>query len=336
MKLEQQTTVEGFWGDKKAAGRIMKLIHGLRSELEAWGALESDASDLAELASILEDDRSLLAEVEKGIVELEDRLEHKQFELMLHGEHDSADALLTIQAGAGGTESQDWAEMLQRMYVRWAEKRRFGTEILDISYGEEAGIKSVTLQLSGTNAYGYATAEAGVHRLVRISPFDAGARRHTSFARVEILPVLEENADVAIDSTEVRIDTFRAGGHGGQHVNKTDSAVRITHMQTGIVATCRSQRSQIKNREVAWTILRARLLEAKREEQEARRTQLKGDLVSADFGNQIRSYVLQPYRQVKDLRTEHETSDTEGVLNGDLDGFIHAYLQSRVVDSAAG
>jgi peptide chain release factor 2 len=336
LKLESQTTVEGFWSDKKAAGTLMKLIHRLRSELEAWGALESDASDLAELASILEDDRSLLAEVENGIVELEDRLEHKQFELMLNGEHDSADALLTIQAGAGGTESQDWAEMLQRMYIRWAEKRRFGTEILDMSYGEEAGIKSVTLRLSGTNAYGYAAAEAGVHRLVRISPFDAGARRHTSFARVEILPVLEENADVEIDSTEVSIDTFRAGGPGGQHVNKTDSAVRITHIPTGIVATCRSQRSQIKNREVAWTILRARLVEAKREEQEARRAQLKGDLVSADFGNQIRSYVLQPYRQVKDLRTEHETSDTEGVLNGNLDGFIHAYLQSRVVDSAAG
>ena len=314
----------------------MKLIHRLRSELETWSVLESDASDLAELASLLEDDRSLLAEVQNGIVELEDRLEHKQFELMLNGEHDSADALLTIQAGAGGTESQDWAEMLQRMYLRWAEKRRFETEILDVSYGEEAGIKSVALRLSGLNAYGYASAEAGVHRLVRISPFDAGARRHTSFARVEILPVLEDNADVEIDPTEVRIDAFRAGGPGGQHVNKTDSAVRITHIPTGIVATCRSQRSQIKNREVAWTILRARLLEAKRAEQEARRAQLKGDHVSADFGNQIRSYVLQPYRQVKDLRTEHETSDTEGVLNGNLDGFIHAYLQSRLVDSAAG
>ena len=314
----------------------MKSVHRLRAQVEAWGTLESEASDLAELASLLEDDRSLLAEVETGIEDLETGLEDREFELMLNGEHDSADALLTIQAGAGGTESQDWAEMLQRMYLRWAEKRGFDVEILDVSQGEEAGIKSVTLQLSGLHAYGYAGAEAGVHRLVRISPFDAGARRHTSFARVEVMPVLEDNSEIDIDLADVRIDTFRAGGHGGQHVNKTDSAVRLTHIPTGIVATCRSQRSQIKNREVAWTILRARMSDAKRAEQDVRRAKIRGEHVSADFGNQIRSYVLQPYRQVKDLRTDHETSDTEGVLDGDLDGFIHAYLQSRLADAPAG
>ncbi len=312
----------------------MKSVHRLRTELETWSAFEADAADLAELASLLDDDRSLLSEVESGIQELEAGLEDRQFELMLNGEHDSADALLSIQAGAGGTESQDWAEMLQRMYQRWAEKRGFDVEILDLSPGEEAGVKSVTLRLSGLHAYGYAGAEAGVHRLVRISPFDSGARRHTSFARVEVLPVLEDEADIEIDPSDVRIDTFRAGGHGGQHVNKTDSAVRITHIPTGIVATCRSQRSQIKNREVAWTILRARLREARVAEQDARRARLKGAHISADFGNQIRSYVLQPYRQVKDLRTDHETSDTDSVLDGDLDGFIHAYLRSRLAGAS--
>ncbi len=314
----------------------MKSVHRLRTELETWGALETDAVDLAELASLADDDRSLLAEMESGIQALETALEDRQFELMLNGEHDTADALLTIQAGAGGTESQDWAEMLQRMYQRWAEKRRYDVAILDLSHGEEAGIKSVTIRLSGLHAYGYAAAEAGVHRLVRISPFDAGARRHTSFARVEVLPVIEDDVEIEIDPSDVRIDTFRAGGHGGQHVNKTDSAVRITHLPTGLVATCRSQRSQIKNREVAWTILRARLVEVQRAEQDARRAKIKGEHVSADFGNQIRSYVLQPYRQVKDLRTNHETSDTEGVLDGDLDGFIHAYLQSGLADAPAG
>jgi peptide chain release factor 2 len=314
----------------------MKSVHRLRTELETWGALESDAADLAELASLADDDRSLLAEMESGIEALETALKDRQFELMLNGEHDTSDALLTIQAGAGGTESQDWAEMLQRMYQRWAEKRKYDVEILDLSQGEEAGVKSVTLRLSGLHAYGYAAAEAGVHRLVRISPFDAGARRHTSFARVEVLPVIEDDAEIEIDPSDVRIDTFRAGGHGGQHVNKTDSAVRITHLPTGIVATCRSQRSQIKNREVAWTIIRARLLDVQRAEQDARRAEIKGEHVSADFGNQIRSYVLQPYRQVKDLRTDHETSDTDGVLDGDLDGFIHAYLESRLADAPAG
>ena len=317
---------------------MMKSVHRLRTEINTWAELESDATDLAELSTMLNDDRSLLDEVESGINDLEASLDEREFELMLGGEYDRSDALLTIQAGAGGTESQDWAEMLQRMYLRWAEKRGYKTEILDVSLGEEAGIKSSTIQISGLHAYGYAGAEAGVHRLVRISPFDAGARRHTSFARVEVIPVLDDDTDIdiAIDPSDVRIDTFRAGGHGGQHVNKTDSAVRITHLPTGLVATCRSQRSQIKNREVAWTILRARLLEARRDEQDARRAELRGEHISAGFGNQIRSYVLQPYRQVKDLRTDHETSDTEGVLDGDIDGFMRAYLKFHLADAPAG
>jgi peptide chain release factor 2 len=315
----------------------MKTVHRLRTEIETWDGLESDAADLAELSTLLDDDRSLLDEVEAGIKDLETNLHDREFELVLSGEYDSSDALLTIQAGAGGTESQDWAEMLQRMYLRWAEKRGYKIEILDVSPGEEAGIKSATIQIAGVHAYGYASAEAGVHRLVRISPFDSGARRHTSFARVDVIPVLDDTeVEIDIDPAEVRIDTFRAGGHGGQHVNKTDSAVRVTHLPTGLVATCRSQRSQIKNREVAWTILRARLLEARRAEQDARRDELRGEHVSAGFGNQIRSYVLQPYRQVKDLRTDHETSDTEGVLDGDIDGFMQAYLQARLADAPAG
>jgi len=328
--LESTTSADGFWNDQAAAGKLMRRLHHLKDEVERWAKLEGEAVDLAELAeSASEGDGDLLDEVESNLAELEGELSRRRFELMLGGEFDASDAILSIHAGAGGTESQDWAEMLLRMYQRWAERRSFGVELLDTSPGEEAGIKSATLRLTGRYAYGYAHAEAGVHRLVRLSPFDSGNRRHTSFAKVETLPVLEE-AELEVDPEDVRVDTYRAGGAGGQHVNKTESAVRLTHVPTGIVATCQSQRSQLRNREVAWTLLRARLAELQRREFESHKAKLKGKVVTADFGNQIRSYVLHPYKQVKDLRTQYETSNATAVLDGDLDEFINAYLQTEL------
>ena len=335
--LEAKTTASGFWDDQKSARNTMKTLHRVQDEVSAWDELEGDASDLAEIAeSIVNGDDGLLKEVESHLEEVSSRLEDRRFELMLGGNFDGSDAILSVHSGAGGTESQDWAEMLLRMYQRWGEQRSYDVELLDLSPGEEAGIKSATLQLSGPYAYGYLRSEVGVHRLVRISPFDAGNRRHTSFAKIEILPVIEDDVDYELDPSDVRVDTFRASGAGGQHVNKTESAVRVTHIPTGLMATCRSQRSQIRNREVAWTILTARVADLKRAEADARKAALKGENINADFGNQIRSYVLQPYRQVKDVRTGHETSDTVGVLDGDLDPFIHAFLQSRVVASDSG
>ncbi len=303
-------------------------------EVGIWEELESEAVDLVELAESLGvDDDELLDEVESHLNTLKSKLDDRQFELMLGGDLDDSDAIVTIHSGAGGTESQDWAEMLLRMYQRWGEARGYSVELLDISSGEEAGIKSAVARFTGPYAYGYLRAEIGVHRLVRISPFDAGNRRHTSFAKIDVLPVLEDGGDVEMDPKDVRVDTFRASGHGGQHVNKTESAVRLTHIPTGLTAVCRNQRSQIRNRELAWTVLAARLAELMRAETEARAAELQGENISANFGNQIRSYVLQPYRQIKDLRSGFETSDTSGVLDGDLDPMIHAYLQSQVQTS---
>ena len=314
----------------------MRALHRVVDEIESWNELEAEAADLAEIADSLgQDDGDLLEEVESHLTSLKTELDNRRFELMLGGDYDDSDAIVGIHAGAGGTESQDWTEMLLRMYQRWGESHGYDVELLDISPGEEAGIKSATARFTGRHAYGYLRSEAGVHRLVRISPFDAGNRRHTSFAKVETLPVIEDGGDVTLDPSEVRVDTFRSSGHGGQHVNKTESAVRLTHIPTGLTAVCRNQRSQIRNRELAWTVLTARLAELKRAETEARAAELKGENVSADFGNQIRSYVLQPYRQVKDLRTGFETSDTKGVLDGGLDALIHAYLESRMQKSGA-
>ncbi len=247
--------------------------------------------------------------------------------LLFSGEYDERNALLTISAGAGGTEATDWAQMLLRMYLRWAERHRFRTEILDQTEGEEAGLKSVTVGIDGHDAYGYLRAERGVHRLVRISPFDSQRRRHTTFALIEVLPEVESDVEVDIDPDELRIDTFRATGHGGQNVNKTDSAVRITHLPTGIVAQSQNERSQMQNRDTAMKILRARLLQRALEEREAQIAALRGEHVEAGWGNQIRSYVLHPYQMVKDHRTEHETSDTSAVLDGDLDAFMQAELE---------
>ncbi len=285
--------------------------------------------ELAELASDGQD-ADLAAEVAKEVEQLSVEFAAAERQLMLAGEYDHRDALLAIHAGAGGTESQDWAQMLLRMYSRWAEAHRFDTEIVDEMPGEEAGIKSVSMTITGRSAYGLLRSERGVHRLVRISPFDASARRHTSFALVEVSPVIDDDVTIAVNEEDVRMDVFRASGAGGQHVNKTSSAVRLTHLPTGIVVTCQNERSQAQNRQVAMKLLRARLLEVELERHEAEQARLKGKHVEAGWGNQIRSYVLQPYQMVKDHRTNYETSRALEVLDGDLDPFIDAYLRWQI------
>ncbi len=325
-ELEARSSADGFWNDPQAAAATMREISHLRAELESWDQLEGELADVCEMAELSDGESDFDAELESALTRLSDSIARRRFELAMSGEHDSANALLAINPGAGGTESQDWADMLLRMYLRWGERRGYEVEVLDLLPAGEAGIKSVTLRLAGRLAFGYLKSEHGVHRLVRISPFDSGARRHTSFARVEVLPEIGAETDLQIPREEVRVDTYRAGGAGGQHVNKTDSAVRLTHIPTGITATCQNSRSQIKNRETAWKLLAARLLRHHEAEREAERSKLAGQPLKADFGNQIRSYVLHPYRSVKDLRSGYETSDAAGVLDGDLDDLIDSYL----------
>ncbi len=305
----------------------MKNASGLREEVESWRAFNQHLHDLTELARL--DDESLRGELETEIARLEADLERRSFTAMLSGPYDHDDAILAIHAGAGGTDSQDWAEMLQRMYLRWAESRGFDTEILDLTAGEEAGIKSVTIAVSGKYAFGYLRSEKGVHRLVRLSPFDAAHRRHTSFALIEALPqVTMDEADIEINPGDIKLDVFRSSGAGGQNVQKNSTAVRITHIPTGIVVTCQNERSQTQNREFAMRILRARLLELKQAEKEEERAILRGEYTKAEWGSQIRSYVLHPYQMVKDHRTDHETGNTQAVLDGELDSFMEAYLRA--------
>jgi peptide chain release factor 2 len=273
------------------------------------------------------DDADLIAEIDRDAETLAAAFEKERFQLLLSGEYDERDAILSISAGAGGTEATDWAEMLLRMYLRWAERHRFSTEILDSTEGEQTGIKSAAIAVDGRYAYGYLKAERGVHRLVRISPYDAQKRRQTTFALIEVLPEAEDDVEIELDWDEIRVDTYRATGAGGQHVNKTDSAVRLTHLPTGTVAQSQNERSQMQNRETATKILKARLLEKALEEREAERRALRGEHVEAGWGNQIRSYVLHPYQMVKDHRTSVETSDTTGVLDGALDDFMQAELE---------
>ena len=291
--------------------------------------MEQQVEDLLTLLELgeAESDDATIQEVEQQVEPLQERLAELEFQLALGGDYDANGAYVSIHASEGGTESQDWAEMLLRMYLRWAEKRGYKAEVLDLTPGEEAGIKSATIQVSGEYAYGYARGERGGHRLVRISPFDAAKRRHTSFALVEVMPVVERDVDVQIDLEDVEMDVYRSSGAGGQHVNKTSSAVRLTHKPTGIVVTCQNERSQTQNREVAMKILRAKLLERRLAEVEAEQRRLKGEHVGAGFGNSIRSYVLHPYTLVKDARTGHETSNAQAVLDGDLDGFVEAFLR---------
>lgn len=310
----------------------MRRLTALKNRVEQWERLSSEARDLRDLLQLAraEDDQDVQLQVAADAERLGKEIDALEFQTLLSGEYAENDAIVAIHAGAGGTESQDWADMLLRMYIRWAENRGFAAEILERSEGEEAGIKSATVQISGPYAYGYLRPERGVHRLVRLSPYDAAHRRHTSFALVEVLPQIEgDDQAVVISPEDLRIDTYRSTGAGGQHVNKTDSAVRITHLPSGLVVTCQNERSQLQNRETAMRILASRLLERQIEEREEEQARLKGEHVEAGWGNQIRSYVLHPYNMVKDHRTDYETSNTTAVLNGDLDPFIETYLRAH-------
>jgi peptide chain release factor 2 len=306
----------------------MKKLSALREDVESWQSLRQRITDALELAKL--EDEGLRDDLEAETEALEKSVAQREFYAMFSSEYDRGDALLAVHAGAGGTDSQDWAEMLERMYLRWAENHGYETEILDYSEGEEAGIKSVTIAVNGRYAYGYLRPEKGVHRLVRLSPFDAAHRRHTSFALVEVLPQVEDDATVEINPNDLRIDTYRSAGAGGQNVQKNDTAIRITHIPTGIVVTCQNERSQTQNRLNAMRVLRARLLELKQEEQEEQMAELRGEFQKVEWGSQIRSYVLHPYQMVKDHRTDYETGNTQAVLNGGIDGFIEAYLRANV------
>lgn len=306
----------------------MKKIADLRDEIEGWKKLESQVKDTLELAEM--DDESLRGELEPEINNLEAVLHQRELNALLSGKYDRGNAILTINAGAGGTEAQDWASILERMYLRWAERRGYSTEILDLTEGEEAGIKTVTIAINGRYAYGFTRPEKGVHRLVRLSPFDAAHRRHTSFAQVEVLPEMGEDSEILIGPEDLRIDIYRSSGAGGQNVQKNATAVRLTHIPTGLVVAVQNERSQLQNREVAMRVLRARLLEIKRDEQDKQMADLRGEYTKAEWGSQIRSYVLHPYQMVKDHRTDYETGNTGAVLDGEIDGFIEAFLRHPV------
>jgi peptide chain release factor 2 len=338
-ELTSQSSEPGFWDDPAAAQKVLRRADELREEIDAWQKLGARASALAEMAEMAaaepDGGANMAADLEKDLADLSADWNRMEARLLLSEPYDERPAIVSVHAGAGGTESQDWAEMLLRMYLRWAERNKYRTEILDQTEGEEAGLKSVTVAIDGSWAYGRLRSERGVHRLVRISPFDSQNRRHTSFALVEVMPEVPEDAAIEIDERDLKVDTYRASGAGGQHVNKTDSAVRITHLPTGIVVTCQNERSQIQNRERAMAVLRAKLVERAEEEREAEMASLRGEHVEAGWGNQIRSYVLQPYTMVKDLRTGVETSNPTGVLDGDLDAFIEGYLRSRIGEAAA-
>lgn len=306
----------------------MKQLSEVRGEVDPWRSLAQRIQDGLELSEL--GDESLRPELEPEIAALEAELSRREIEVLLGGKYDRGNALLSINAGAGGTDSQDWAAMLERMYLRWCERRGFATDILDLTEGEEAGIKSITISVQGSYAFGYLRAEKGVHRLVRLSPFDSAHRRHTSFAQVEVLPeIAAEDSEVQIDPSDLRIDIYRSSSAGGQNVQKNATAVRLTHLPTGIVVSCQNERSQMQNRENAFRVLRARLAQVQQEAQDRQLAELRGEYVKAEWGSQIRSYVLHPYQMVKDHRTEHETGNTQAVLDGDLDAFIEAYLRSQ-------
>jgi peptide chain release factor 2 len=323
---EQELGTPGFWDDRQRAAQVSAEHARLSRRLERYRNLLQDYQDAQELLAM---DGDMAAEIEASIAPLRKELDRLQEDALFSGEYDAGDALVTIHAGTGGTDAQDWAEMLLRMYLRWAQSRGFETELLEASPGEEAGLKSATFAVHGENAYGILKAERGVHRLVRLSPFDQAHRRHTSFAQVIVSPLLPEDVDVEIEESDLRIDTYRASGAGGQHVNKTDSAVRITHLPTGIVVQIQNERSQSSNKQTALRVLRSRLIELEQEKREEELARERGAAQDIGFGSQIRSYVLQPYQLVKDHRTDYETGNTQGVLDGELDDFIREYLLAR-------
>jgi peptide chain release factor 2 len=329
--LEDELGAPGFWNDQQRAARVSADHARLTKRLERYERLTRDYEDAREL---FEMDGDMEDEIAASVAPLRRELDRLQEDALFTGEYDGGDAVVTIHAGTGGTDAQDWAEILLRMYLRWAADRGFQVELVEASPGEEAGLKSATFTVRGENAYGILKAERGVHRLVRLSPFDQAHRRHTSFAQVIVSPLLPDDEDADVDEGELRVDTYRASGAGGQHVNKTDSAVRITHLPTGIVVQCQNERSQSANKQTALRILKSRLAELAEEERERELAKERGQAQQADFGSQIRSYVLHPYQLVKDHRTEHETGNTQAVLDGDLDGFIHEYLLARAAGKA--
>ncbi len=329
-ELQKQAEAPDLWDDPQSAQRLMKEISDLNSDVDTWEKLTKQIDDALELAQMGEEE--FKEEIEADVDALSKVVQKKEMDTLLSGEYDKGDALLSINAGAGGTDSQDWAFMLQRMYLRWIENHGFKGEILEVTPGEEAGIKSCTIAVNGRYAYGYLRAEKGVHRLVRLSPFDSQNRRHTSFALIEVLPQVDEDHDIDINPTELKIETFRAGGAGGQNVQKNDTAIRITHIPSGIVASCQNERSQTQNKDNAMKVLKSRLLEIKMREQEQAMNSLRGEFQKIEWGSQIRSYVLHPYQMVKDHRTNFESGNTQGVLDGDLDGFIESYLRYKVAN----
>ncbi len=327
--LEKKTAQPDFWKDRDKAKEITQKLDSLREQVNLWNKLDSQVDELLELAKLTEkeEDKELEKEIKQKFRTLNKDFAQHEFEVLMAGKYDQNNAIIMIHAGTGGTEAQDWAEILLRMYLRYCEKKGWQTNIVAKTQGQEAGIKSATVKVSGPYSYGYLKSEAGIHRLVRISPFDAEHMRHTSFALVEVIPEIKEEAEIEIKPEDIKVDTFRASGAGGQYVQKTSSAVRITHLPTKIVVSCQNERSQFQNKQTALDILRSKLIERKLRKEEEKKMKLRGEHIEASWGNQIRSYVLHPYHMVKDLRTEYETSDTEAILDGKLDEFIEAYLK---------
>lgn len=327
--LENKIQAPGFWDDPEAAQKVMQELTGLKGSIEDFERMRHRHDDVYTLwqLGMDEQDDSVYADVSEGLKALRTEIEHLELSLLLSGEYDANNAIITLHAGAGGTEAQDWAQMLLRMYVRWAERSGYKVETLDILPGDEAGVKSATLMILGRNAFGYLKAEKGVHRLVRISPFDSSARRHTSFAALDVMPEIDDNVEIVINPVDLKVDTYRASGAGGQHINKTDSAVRMTHIPTGVIVQCQSERSQIQNREHCMRLLRAKLFELELQKQQDKKDEIGGEYHAIEWGSQIRSYVFHPYSLVKDHRTGFEIGNTQLVMDGGLDGFIEAYLR---------
>ena len=331
-ELENETMQDGFWNDNKNSSNVLQKLKNVKNKYNNFNNIKSEIDNLIEMNDFLliEKDDEMENDLAKNTNKLAKKIENFQIQMLLSGKYDSNNAIITLHPGAGGTESQDWAEMLYRMYSRWANKNGYSVKELDYLEGEEAGIKSVTALISGENAYGYLKSEMGVHRLVRISPFDAGGRRHTSFASLEVLPEISNDTEVEINPSDLRIDTYRASGAGGQHINKTDSAVRITHIPTGVVTSCQSERSQTMNKETAMRMLKSKLIDLKERENKEKIEDLKGIQKDIAWGSQIRSYVFCPYTLVKDHRTNYETGNIEAVMNGEIDDFMKEYLKQNL------